>query len=171
MENSEINIKINYELSEKIWRSFYNAYYSADKRFKLRFFYGSVTWIVGVSGILGLFDNQLIAFGMIVFGLYCVFAKQFLVNKAVKKAKQQPHFPGEIDYIIDESKLSGIEQEHEFEFNWETFYGYRDLAPGLLFYLKEASFFFIPNEAITPADKETIISILNQNKVQDLATR
>ena len=75
-------INITYDLSEKIWRTFYNAHYASDKRFKLRFFYGTVTWSAGACGLLGLFDNQLIAFG-----LYCVFAKQYLVNKAVKKIK------------------------------------------------------------------------------------
>ena len=164
-------IHIDYDLSEKIWRTFYNAYYASDKRFKLRFFYGTVTWVVGVCGLLGLFDNQLIAFGMIAFGLYCVFAKQYLVNKAVKKIKARPHFPGKIDYTIDQDKIAGIEQGQEFEFNWETFYGYRDAAPGLMLYLKEASFFFIPKEAISIEDKQDIINFLRLNKVLDLATK
>lgn len=164
-------ISITYDLSEKIWRTFYNAYYASDKRFKLRFFYGTVTWIVGVCGLLGLFDNQLIAFGMIAFGLYCVFAKQYLVNKAVKKIKAKPHFPGKINYTIDQDKVAGIEQGQEFEFNWETFYGYRDAAPGLMLYLKEASFFFIPKEAISIEDKQDIINFLRLNKVLDLATK
>ena len=164
-------IIIQYDLSEKIWRTFYNAYYASDKRFKLRFFYGTVTWIVGVCGLLGLFDNQLIAFGMIAFGLYCVFAKQYLVNKAVKKIKAKPHFPGKIDYTIDQDKIAGIEQGQEFEFKWETFYGYRDAAPGLMLYLKEASFFFIPNESIPIDDKQDIINFLRLNKVLDLATK
>ena len=164
-------INITYDLSEKIWRTFYNAYYASDKRFKLRFFYGTVTWVVGVCGLLGLFDNQLIAFGMIAFGLYCVFAKQYLVNKAVKKIKARPHFPGKIDYTIDQDKIAGIEQGQEFEFNWETFYGYRDAAPGLMLYLKEASFFFIPKEAISIEDKQDIINFLRLNKVLDLATK
>jgi len=164
-------INITYDLSEKIWRTFYNAYYASDKRFKLRFFYGTVTWIVGACGLLGLFDNQLIAFGMIAFGLYCVFAKQYLVNKAVKKIKAKPHFPGKIDYSIDQDKIAGIEQGQEFEFNWETFYGYRDAAPGLMLYLKEASFFFIPNDAVSIEDKQDIINFLRLNKVLDLATK
>lgn len=164
-------INITYDLSEKDWRTFYNTYYAADKRFKLRFIYGTVSWIVGACGLLGLFDNQLIAFGMVAFGLYCVFAKQFLVNKAVKKVKAKPQFPGKIDYTIDQDKFSGIEQGHEFEFNWETFYGYRDAAPGLLLYLKEASFFFIPNEAISNDDKQEVLNFLRLNKVQDLATK
>jgi len=79
------NITIKYDLSETDWRIFYNAYYKADKRFKLRFVYGTGSWIIGVAGLLGLFENSLIAFGMIAFGLYCVFARQFLVNSAVKK--------------------------------------------------------------------------------------
>lgn len=164
-------INIQYDLSEKIWRTFYNTYYSSDKRFKLRFFYGTLTWIVGACGLLGLFDNQLIAFGMIAFGLYCVFAKQYLLNKAVKKIKAKPHFPGKINYSIDQDKIAGIEQEQGFEFNWETFYGYRDAAPGLMLYLKEASFFFIPNEAITAEDKQEVINFLKLNKVQDLAKK
>lgn len=164
-------INIQYDLSEKIWRTFYNAYYVADKRFKLRFFYGTVTWIIGVCGLLGLFDNQLIAFGMIAFGLYCVFAKQYLVNKAVKKIKAKPSFPGKINYSIDQNKIAGIEQGQEFEFDWETFYGYREAAPGLLLYLKEASFFFIPNEAISVEDKQDVINILRLNKVQDLTKK
>ena len=164
-------IHIDYDLSEKIWRTFYNAYYASDKRFKLRFFYGTVTWIVGACGLLGLFDNQLIAFGMIAFGLYCVFAKQYLVNKAVKKIKAKPHFPGKIDYSIDQDKIAGIEQGQEFEFNWESFYGYRDATPGLMLYLKEASFFFIPKEAISIEDKQDIINFLRLNKVLDLATK
>ncbi|MEA3545282.1 MAG: YcxB family protein [Thermodesulfobacteriota bacterium] len=164
-------IVVKYDLSEKDWRTFYNTYYSSDKRFKLRFIYGTGSWIVGVCGLLGLFDNQLIAFGMIAFGLYCVFAKQYLVNKAVKKVKAKPQFPGKIDYTIDQDKFSGIEQELEFEFNWETFYGYRDAAPGLLLYLKEASFFFIPNEAISIEDKQDIINFLRLNMVLDLTTK
>lgn len=164
-------INITYDLSEKDWRTFYNTYYAADKRFKLRFIYGTGSWIVGACGLLGLFDNQLIAFGMIAFGLYCVFAKQFLVNKAVKKVKAKPQFPGKIDYTIDQDKFSGVEQGQEFEFNWETFYGYRDAAPGLLLYLKEASFFFIPNEAISNDNKQEIFNFLRLNKVQDLATK
>ena len=164
-------INIQYDLSEKIWRTFYNAYYSSDKRFKLRFFYGTVTWIVGACGLLGLFYNQLIALGMIAFGLYCVFAKQYLINKAVKKIKAKPHFPGKIDYSIDQDKIAGIEQGKGFEFHWETFYGYRDAAPGLMLYLKEASFFFIPNEAIAAEDKQEIINFLKLNKVLDLATK
>ena len=164
-------INIQYDLSEKIWRTFYNAYYVSDKRFKLRFFYGTVTWIIGVCGLLGLFDNQLIAFGMIAFGLYCVFAKQYLVNKAIKKIKAKPYFPGKIDYCIDQDKIAGIEQGQDFEFNWETFYGYRDAVPGLLLYLKEASFFFIPNEAISIENKQDVVNILRLNKVQDLTKK
>ncbi len=161
-------INIQYDLNEKIWRIFYNAYYSSDKRFKLRFFYGTVCWIIGVCGLLGLFDNQLVAFGMIAFGLYCVFAKQYLVNKALKKIKGKPHFPGKINYSIDADKIAGIEQDKEFEFYWDTFYGYRDATPGLMLYLKEASFFFIPNEAMTGDNKQEMINILKANKVLDL---
>ncbi|MDX2481839.1 MAG: YcxB family protein [Desulfuromusa sp.] len=164
-------ILINYDLSEKNWRTFYNTYYKSDKRFKLRFIYGTGSWIIGVCGLLGLFDNQLIAFGMIAFGLYCVFARQYLVNKAVKKIKAKPQFPGKINYTIDQDKINGIEQGQEFEFFWETFHGYRDAEPGLLLYLKEAAFFFIPNEAISIEDKQDIINILRLNKVQDLAKK
>ncbi len=164
-------IHINFELSEKDWRAFYNAYYMSDKRFKLRFIYGTGCWIIGAAGLFGLYDNNLIAFGMIAFGLYCVFARQFLVNKAFKKVKAKPQFPGKIDYTIDQDKISGIEQGQEFEFSWETFHGYRDAAPGLLLYLKEASFFFIPNEALSIEDKQEIINILRLNKVRDLATK
>lgn len=164
-------ILINYDLSEKDWRNFYNTYYKSDKRFKLRFIYGTGSWIIGVSGLLGLFDHQLIAFGMIAFGLYCVFARQYLVNKAVKKIKAQPQFPGKINYTIDQDKINGIEQGTKFEFFWKIFYGYRDAEPGLLFYLKEAAFFFIPNAAISAADKQDIINILQLNKVQDLAKK
>ncbi|MEA3544337.1 MAG: YcxB family protein [Thermodesulfobacteriota bacterium] len=162
-------IHITYDLSEKDWHTFYNTYYKADKQFKLRFIYGTGSWVIGVAGLLGLFDNSLIAFGMIAFGLYCVFARQYLVNKAVKKLKTKPHFPGKIDYTIDQDKITGIEQEKEFEFSWESFYGYRDAAPGLMLYLKEASFFFIPNEALSLDDKQDIINFLRLNKVLDLA--
>jgi len=165
------SIKIKYDLSEKDWRTFYNTYYMSDKRFKLRFIYGTGSWVVGVAGLLGLFDNNLVAFGMIAFGLYCVFARQFLVNKAIKKIKAKPQFPGTIDYTIDQDKIAGVEQEKEFEFNWETFYGYRDATPGLLLYLKEAAFFFIPNEAVSGDDKQEIINFLRLNKVLDLATK
>ena len=164
-------IKIQYDLCEKDWRTFYNAYYMADKRFKLRFIYGTGSWIVGVAGLLGLFDNSLIAFGMIAFGLYCVFARKFLVNSAVKKLKVKPQFPGSIDYAIEPDKISGIERGVEFEFNWDTFYGYRNVKPGLLLYLKAASFFFIPNEAITTEEKEAIVDILQESKVMELATK
>ena len=164
-------IQIDFELSEKDWRTFYNAYYMSDKRFKLRFIYGTGSWIIGAAGLFGLFDNNLIAFGMIAFGLYCVFARQFLVNKAFKKVKAKPQFPGKIDYTIDQDKITGIEQGQEFEFAWETFYGYREAKPGLLIYLKEASFFFIPDEAISLEDKQEIINILRLNNVLDLATK
>jgi len=164
-------IQIDFELSEKDWRNFYNAYYMSDKRFKLRFIYGTGSWIIGAAGLFGLFDNNLIAFGMIAFGLYCVFARQFLVNKAFKKVKAKPQFPGKIDYTIDQDKITGIEQGQEFEFAWETFYGYREAKPGLLIYLKEASFFFIPDEAISLEDKQEIINILCLNNVLDLATK
>jgi len=165
------SIKIKYDLSEKDWRNFYNAYYMSDKRFKLRFIYGTGSWIVGAAGLFGLFDNDLVAFGMIAFGLYCVFARQFLVNKALKKVKAKPQFPGVIDYTIDQDKITGVEQGMEFEFAWETFYGYRDAKPGLLIYLKEASFFFIPDEAISAEEKKDIINFLKLNRVQDLATK
>ncbi len=164
-------IKINYELSEKDWRNFYDAYYKSDKRFKLRFIYGTGSWVVGVAGLLGLFDNSLVAFGMIAFGLYCVFARQFLVNKAFKKVKAKPGFPGTIDYTIDQDKITGIEQGIEFEFAWNTFYGYRDVKPGLLIYLKEATFFFIPDEAISGEEKKELIDILKANNIQDLAVK
>jgi len=165
------SIKIKYNLSEKDWRTFYNTYYMSDKRFKLRFIYGTGSWVVGAAGLLGLFDNDLVAFGMIAFGLYCVFARQFLVNKAIKKIKAKPQFPGTIDYTIDQDKIVGVEQETKFEFNWETFYGYRDATPGLLIYLKESAFFFIPNEAISAEEKGDIINFLKLNKVLDLATK
>ena len=165
------SVKIKYNLSEKDWRNFYNAYYMSDKRFKLRFIYGTGSWIVGAAGLFGLFDNNLIAFGMIAFGLYCVFARQFLVNKALKKVKKKPQFPGIIDYTIDQDKITGIEEGMEFEFAWETFYGYRDAKPGLLIYLKKASFFFIPDEAVSAEDKKEIINFLKLNRVLDLATK
>ena len=164
-------IKIKYDLSEKDWRTFYNVYYMSDKRFKLRFVYGTGSWVVGASGLIGLYDNNLVAFGMIAFGLYFVFARQFLVNKAFKKIKAKPLFPGTIDYTIDQDKIAGVEQEKGFEFEWETFYGYRDATPGLLLYLKEAAFFFIPNEAISTEEKKEIINFLKLNKVLDLATK
>ena len=169
MENQNITIK--YDLSEANWRVFYNCYYKEDRRFKLRFIYGTGSWIVGVAGLLGLFNNSLIAFGMIAFGLYCVFARQFLVNSAVKKLKAKPQFPGSINYTIEQNKICGVEQGIDFEFSWESFYGYRNVEPGLLLYLKEASFFFIPKEAISPELKEEIITILTANNVLNLAAK
>ncbi len=167
----EQTISIEYDLSEKDWNTFYNIYYKADKRFKMRFIYGTGSWIVGVAGLVGLFDNSLIAFGMIAFGLYCVFARQFLVNKALKKIKSKPQFPGTLDYKIEKTKFSGCEQGNDFEFNWDTFHGYRNVDAGFLLYLKEASFFFIPKAAISATEKEEIANILQQNKVLDLATK
>ncbi len=165
------SITIKYDLSEKDWRTFYNIYYKSDKRFKLRFIYGTGSWIVGAAGLFGLFNNNLLAFGMIAFGLYCVFARQFLVNKAFKKVKAKPHFPGTINYTIDQDKIAGIEQGVDFEFRWEEFHGYREVDPGLMLYLKKASFFFIPKEAITAEEKKDIVGILKLNKVPNLATQ
>lgn len=159
---------IQHNLSETDWRQFYNAYYSTDNRFKLRFIYGTITWIIGVLGLTGLFNNKPIAFGMIAFGLYCVFAKQFLINRAVKKMRNTEQFPGAIDYLIAEEKISGTDQGQAFEFSWDVFYGYRDVVPGLMFYLKPASFFFIPQAALKPEDKQGIIDILRAHQVPDL---
>ncbi|MCW8860248.1 MAG: YcxB family protein [Deltaproteobacteria bacterium] len=162
---------IQHNLNETDWRQFYNAYYATDTRFKLRFIYGTITWVIGALGLAGLFANNIIAFGMIAFGLYCVFAKQFLINKALKKMKGNPQFPGAIDYLIDEHKISGTDQGQEFEFNWDLFHGYRDVAPGLMFYLKPSSFFFIPKEALPLETKRGIIDILRTAQVSDLALK
>lgn len=159
---------IIHELSETDWRQFYNTYYASDRRFKLRFIYGTTCWVIGVLGLVGLYDNKPITFGMIAFGLYCVFAKQFLINKAIKNLKKKPQFPGEIDYLLDEEKISGKDRGQEFEFQWELFHGYRDAAPGLMFYLKQSSFFFIPKEALSEEEKEGIIGMLQTNQVMDL---
>ena len=169
MENQNISIK--YDLSETDWRVFYNIYYKTDKRFKLRFIYGTGSWIIGVAGLLGLFNNSLIAFGMIAFGLYCVFARQFLVNSAIKKIKAKPEFPSSINYTIEQDKICGVDQGVDFRFNWETFYGYRNVEPGILLYLKKASFFFIPKEAVSVEQKEAIVQTMKVNKVPDLATK
>lgn len=161
-------IHITYNLSETNWRRFYNAYYSVDRRFKLRFIYGTITWVIGGLGLVGLFNNKPIAFGMIAFGLYCVFAKQFLVNKAIKKMKGNPQFPGTIDYWIDAEKIKGTTQDKTFEFHWDSFHGYREVAPGLMFYLKPSSFFFIPNEALAEELRDGIIEIMRAAQVPDL---
>ena len=165
------DIHIEHELSETDWRGFYNAYYATDRRFKLRFVYGTVTWVIGALGLVGLFNNKPIAFGMIAFGLYCVFAKQFLINRALKKLKRNPNFPGTIDYRIEEEKISGTAQGQEFEFSWEIFHGYRDVAAGLMFYLKPSSFFFIPETALETEKKQRIIEILHASQVPDLAQK
>ncbi len=159
---------IQHELSDSDWRRFYHTYYAADRRFKLRFIYGTAAWIIGVFGLVGLFDNKLLAFGMIAFGLYCVFAKQFLINKALKKLQREAQFPALIDYRLDDRKISGTDRGLEFEFPWKDFFGYRDVAPGLMFYLKASAFFFIPQEALKSGDKEGIIAILQANQVPDL---
>ncbi|MBN1958765.1 MAG: YcxB family protein [Desulfuromonadales bacterium] len=164
-------IQINHQLSEKDWRTFYGAYYAADTRFKLRFIYGTATWVIGGLGLVGLFNNKPIAFGMIAFGLYCVFAKQFLINKAIKKIKASPEFPGMIDYVIDPDKISGTTQNKAFEFTWKNFHGYRDLRPGLMFYLKPSSFFFIPTEALRPGTREEIVGLLQRAEVPNLKTQ
>lgn len=165
------DVHIKHELSETDWRRFYNAYYATDRRFKLRFVYGTVTWVIGALGLVGLYNNKPIAFGMIAFGLYCVFAKQFLINRALKKVKHNPNFPGTIDYRIEEEKISGTNQGQEFEFNWEIFHGYREVAPGLMFYLKPSSFIFIPETALDAEKKHMIIEILRSNQVPNLAQK
>ncbi|SDZ90559.1 hypothetical protein SAMN05660420_00674 [Desulfuromusa kysingii] len=168
-------INVHYELNEALWRKFYDVYYAADKKFKLRFIYGTCSWILGVCGLLGFFENNILALGMIAFGLYCVFAKRYLVNRAVKKAVKKghnnPQTSGEVDYTIDTEKITGVEQGLDFEFRWDSFYGYRDAAPGLLLYLKKATVLFIPDETISVTEKHEIVNILTQNKVQNLATK
>ncbi|PLY06140.1 MAG: hypothetical protein C0622_01140 [Desulfuromonas sp.] len=161
-------IRIQYELGEKDWRNFYNAYYSTDSRFKLRFLYGTLCWVVGTLGLIGLFDNKPIAFGMIAFGLYCVFAKQFMINKAIKTLKKTPGFPGVIDYQFDEKQISGTDRGTSFSFSWEEFHGYRVVTPGVMFYLKPASFFFIPDAAMKAEERQGILEILQSRQVNDL---
>ena len=164
-------VHISHELSQKNWRDFYNAYYISDRRFRLRFLYGTLTWIIGALGLLGLFDNKPVAFGMIAFGLYCVFIKQYLINRAIKKLKAGPQFPGAIDYAMDQEKISGTDRGAAFEFRWDQLHGYREVAPGLLLYLKQATFFFIPIEAFSDDQKKNLLAILTEAGVPDLNRR
>ena len=161
-------VRITHSLDEKDWRAFYNAHFSCDRRFKLRFIYGTVTWLIGAAGLLGLFDNKPIAFGMIVFGLYCVFIKQYLINRTLNRLKKNPWFPGSIDYRFDAEKISGRDQGKEFEIDWRTLHGYRESKPGLLFYPRKDLFFFIPREAMTAEQQTGILQLLHDQQVSEL---
>lgn len=170
MTDAEMNepICLECDLTEEMWRQFHDAHYAADHRIKVRFWYGAAMVAVGSFGLGGLFENRLIALALILFGLYCVLARQILVVKSLRKAKRNPSFLGRVRVRIDREGIAVERQGARHEQPWSAFIGYRKAAPGFLFYVNKNSFFFIPKEAISPEDTGKLQRILDFKRLQPL---
>lgn len=160
------SITLHYELTEKIWRRFYEAHYAADHHLKIRFYFGAAMVAIGSIGLGGLFPNKLVSLATLLFGLYCVLSRQVFIIRSLRSVKGNPELLGDMSIEVTEMGISGQGPGSKFKQPWTGIIGYRRAKPGFMFYLQKNLFFFIPQEALSPDTEKQLQTIIESSQLK-----
>ena len=161
-------VATEWEMTEELWRAFYNDHYANDRRLKQRFVWGVILVMIGALGLGGLSPHKLVGGLVLLAGLYCVLSKHFLINKTVKKARDNPNFSGKMKIRLDIDGISGSNDSTSFNFPWTRFIGYRRSSVGWAFYVSENLFFALPLFGLSGREQKDLQDFLTANHLKAL---
>jgi hypothetical protein len=161
-------IILNYQLTEDLWRRFFEAHYSCDRSLKLRHLWGVTCIVIGALGFGGFYESRVIATLLLATGFFGVLSKQLLVIRSLRTACRHPFFGKELTVAVSPVEISVRSGTAGYSQPWNNFVGYRRLDPGFLLYHDRNAFFFIPSSAMTAGQAKRVVQILEAASVPKL---
>ncbi len=164
-------IILNYQLTENLWRQFFDAHYGCDRSLKLRYLWGAVCIIIGTSWFGGYYESKLFAALLLATGFFGVLSKHLLIYKSLRTASRHPFFNKELTVSVSPAEISVRSENSGYSQPWDNFVGYRKMDPGFLLYHDQNAFFFIPTAVMTAGHANRIVQILEAAEVPNLAKK
>ncbi len=155
-------ILIEYTLNEENWRQFFTAHYQRQTSLRLRYVYGLVLLVSGAYLAGGPPDSPWLGAAFVATGLYAVLSKQLLVLKSMAAVRRGPMFGARMAVSFNPQGLKARSGKQTSERPWNAFRGYCLVKPGVMLYLDQTNFFFIPREALTEATAAILQRFLEQ---------
>lgn len=162
-------ILATFELSEDLWRAFFEAHYRRDRNLKWRALWGGCCVVIGSMGFGGFYHNPYIAGLLLATGFFGVLSRPLLVLRSVRKALRHPFCGQELTVRIDGDEIAVRSGDAGYVQHLSDFAGYRMLEPGLALYHNPHSFFFIPSTALSAGDMKQVLALLEEAKVVEIA--
>ncbi|MDO3376884.1 YcxB family protein [Geoalkalibacter halelectricus] len=161
-------IVLEFDLTEVLWRRFFQAHYAHQTFFRLRFVYGALLVVIGAFMLGAAAANNWVGTAFLISGLYCVLSRQLFILKSMASAHKGPLFEGRVQARLTRAGLTVTAGGQHSERAWKDFHGYRSVEPGLMLYTDQNAFFFIPREALTPATDGILQQFLRHSEVRRL---
>lgn len=162
------SIRIEYVLSEELWRRFFAAHYQRQSFFSLRYLYGVLLVVVGAYMLGGPFANKWVGAAFVASGLYCVLSKQLFILRSLAAARKGPMFSARVAVCLSPEGVEVSAGAERSERPWSAFRGYCLVSPGFMLYLGQNAFFFIPQEALTGTTAALLQRCLDQSGLKRL---
>jgi hypothetical protein len=156
------SITLSYQLTEDLWRQFYEAHYAADPSLRMRYFWGGLCIALGALGLGGLFDSRIIAILLLLTGFYGVLSQPLFVLKSLATARRHPYFGKDLTVQLAADGITVRSSDAIYQQGWNEFSSYRKVKAGFMFYFKNDSFFFIPAAVCPPAIDSRIERLIEQ---------
>jgi hypothetical protein len=160
------SITLSYQLTEDLWRQFYEAHYAADPALKMRYLWGALCIVLGALGLGGLFDSRIVATLLLLTGFYGVLSRSLFVLKSIASARRHPYFGKVLTVQLAADGITVRSSDAIYQQEWNEFSSYRKVDAGFMFYFKSGSFFFIPAAVCPPAIDHRIERLLDQVKLE-----
>lgn len=162
------HIDLEYNLNEELWRRFFEAHYRRQSFFRWRYLYGVLLVVIGAYMLGGVFANKLVGLAFVASGLYCVLSKQLFILKSLSSARKGPLFAARIAVRLSSEGVAVTAGPQRSERPWNAFRGYCLVSPGIMLYLDQNAFFFIPKEALTETTAALLQRCLDQSGLQQV---
>lgn len=161
-------ILIEYTLNEELWRQFFTAHYQRQGFFRLRYLYGVVLLVAGAYLIGGPPASPWLGAAFLASGLYALASKQLFILKSLAGARKGPLFCARLAVSLGPEGVVVRAGQHRSERPWNAFRGYCQVPPGIMLYLDQNAFFFIPQEALTETTAGLLQRCFEQSGLQRL---
>ncbi len=161
-------IVLEYNLSEEMWRRFFDSHYQHQPFFRRRYIYGAVLVAIGALMIGAGATHPLVGAAFLLSGLYCVLSKHLFVVKSMPSARKGPLFEGRVTVRLTKEGMSVTAGAMHSARAWKDFRGYRLVPAGIMFYTDQNAFFFIPQEALTDATADILQRFLAYSELKRL---
>lgn len=161
-------IQLEYTLNEELWRQFFTAHYQQQRFFRMRYFYGVLLLISGAYLIGGPPASPWVGAGFLASGLYAIISKQLFILKSLATARKGPLFSARLAVSLGPEGVVVSAGQHRSERPWNAFRGYCLVPPGIMLYLDQNAFFFIPQEALTASTAALLERCFEQGGLQRL---
>ena len=161
-------ILIEYTLNEELWRQFFTAHYQRQGFFRLRYLYGVVLLVGGAYLIGGPPASPWLGAAFLASGLYALASKQLFILKSLAGARKGPLFCARLAVSLGPEGVVVRAGQHRSERPWNAFRGYCQVPPGIMLYLDQNAFFFIPQEALTETTAGLLQRCFEQSGLQRL---